>query len=141
LGNNPFSSSYYFTDPTNPGTILSPNIIGSRGTNEGTDPGSIRGPQRLYWNITVAQDLGSGAKNMQVGFRVSNLFGNYSNAVVGGNSRYRNNGFGGYSSTSGNRSALLAALEPYQFNRSPFPYESEPDGTARTFVVYWSAKY
>lgn len=141
LGNNQFTSSYYFTDPSNPGTILSPNISGSRGTNEGNDPGSITGPARMYANITIAQDLGLTQKRLQVGVHVTNLFGNYSNAVVGGNSRYRNNGIGGFAPNSGHKNGFLAANEPYQFDRSPFPYENEPTGQARTWTFYLNARY
>ncbi len=141
LGNNHFTSAYYFTDPNNPGTLTNPNITGSRGTNDGNDPGTIRGPQRLFANITLAHDIGVGQKNMQVGLRVANLFGNYTNAVVGNNSRFRPNGFGGFGPTSGKKNAFLAANEPYQFNRGPFPFENEPTGPAREYTLYLTAKY
>ena len=80
---------------------------------------------------------------MQVGLHVQNLFGNYSNGVVGGNSRYRNNGIGGFASNSGARSglALPPFNEPYLFPRSPFPYESEPTGPARQYTLYLNARY
>jgi len=143
LGLNSFTSAYYFTDPTNRGTIVHPNITGSRGTNEGFDPGTLRSPQRMFANITIAHDLGFGAHRMQVGLHVQNLFGNYSNGVVGGNSRYRNNGIGGFASNSGARSglALPPFNEPYLFPRSPFPYESEPTGQARQYTLYLNARY
>ena len=51
LGQNTLTSAYYYTDPANPGTILNPNITGSRGTPEGNDPGSLRSPQRLLVNL------------------------------------------------------------------------------------------
>ena len=44
LGHNAITNAYYFTDPTNPGTLQHPNITASRGTPEGPDPGSLLGP-------------------------------------------------------------------------------------------------
>ena len=44
------SEAYYFTDPTNPGTMEHPNIVGSRGTPEG--PGSwkfVQGRRSPPW--------------------------------------------------------------------------------------------
>src|SRR5579872_2257900 len=141
LGLNTFTSAYYFTDPTDPGTILHPNIVGSRGTPEGQDPGSLSGPARLFANLTVARDVGEGAHRMQLGLHVANLFGNYTNAVIGGNSTFRPNGLGSFGPTSGHRSGFLAANEPYVFNRSPNPYENEPTGPARLWTVYLNARY
>jgi hypothetical protein len=77
---------------------------------------------------------------MQVGVRGTNLLGNYTNTVVGTNSRYRNNGLGGFGPTSGTN-LVLPTEEPYQFPRSPFPYENEPTGPARLFTFFVSIKY
>jgi hypothetical protein len=140
LGQNANTSAYYFTDPTNPGTILNPHITGSRGTPDGTDPGSLRGPQIMTMNLQVYHDIGAGNNPMQVGLRVINLMGNYTNRVVGGNSRYRNNGLGGFSSTSGTNS-VLPLFEPFQYPRSPLPFENEPNGTARTYTFFVSSKF
>jgi hypothetical protein len=141
LGQNPFQSAYYFTDPSNPGTILHPNITGSRGTSDGDDPGTLRGPPRFFLtDVAIAHDIGRGATNMQVGVRGTNLLGNYTNSVVGTNSRYRNNGLGGFGPTSGTN-LVLPTEEPYQFPRSPFPYENEPTGPARLFTFFVSIKY
>jgi hypothetical protein len=141
LGQNQFQSAYYFTDPSNPGTIMHPNITGSRGTSDGNDPGTLRGPPRFFLtDVTVAHDIGAGATRMEVGIRGTNLLGNYTNAVVGTNSRYRNNGFGGFGPTSGTN-LVLPLFEPYQFPRSPFPYENEPTGPARLLTVFVNVKY
>ena len=141
LGQNQFQSAYYFTDPSNPGTILHPNITGSRGTADGDDPGTLKGPARFFLtDVSIAHDIGSGATRMQVGLRGTNLLGNYTNAVVGTNSRYRNNGLGGYGPTSGTN-AVLPLFEPYQFPRSPFPYENEPTGPARLYTIFLNVKY
>jgi dihydrodipicolinate synthase/N-acetylneuraminate lyase len=118
-----------------------PNIVGSRGTAEGDDPGTIHSPQNFELNMTVAHDIGSGPHNMQAGIRVNNLIGNFSNFVTGGNSRYRNNGIGGYAANSGARSSFAFLTEPYVYPASPFPYENEPIGDPRTYVFYLSAKY
>jgi len=92
-------------------------------------------------HLTVAHDIGSGPHNMQAGIRINNIFGNFSNFVTGQNSRYSNNGIGGFSRTSGARSSFTFPLEPYVYPASPFPYENEPIGDPRTYVFYISAKY
>ncbi|HEY7992760.1 MAG TPA: TonB-dependent receptor [Candidatus Eremiobacteraceae bacterium] len=138
LGNNANTSAYYFTDPANPGTIAHPNITGSRGTPDGTDPGTLKGPAVATLNLSLAHDIGT--NGMEAGFRVSNLFGNYTDAVVGGNSRYRNNGLGGFSSTSGTN-LVNPLYEPYQYARSPLPFENEPTGAARLWTFFVSTKF
>ena len=140
LGNNFNTSAYYFTDPTNPGTILSPHITGSRGTPDGNDPGTLRGPQVMTMNLSVYHDIGQGPNVMQAGFRVTNLFGNYTDATVAGNSRYRNNGLGGFGPTSGTNK-VLPLFEPFQYPRSPLPFENEPTGTARTWTFFVDSKF
>ena len=142
LGQNVAASAYYFTDPTNPGTILHPNIVGSRGTNEGNDPGSLQSPYNFQVNLTVAHDIHMGpSTSMQAGIRVINLFGYFSNFNIGQNSRYVNNGIGAFAASSGARSSFSYPLEPYVYPASPYPYENEPIGTARTYTFYLSAKY
>ena len=138
LGLNANTSAYYFTDPANPGTIQNPHIVGSRGTPDGSDPGTLKGPAVATLNLSLAHDIGT--NGMQVGFRVSNLFGNYTDAVVGGNSRYRNNGFGGYSSSSGTN-LVNPLFEPYQYARSPLPFENEATGPARLWTFFVSTKF
>lgn len=140
LGNNANTSAYYFTDPTNPGTILNPNITGSRGTPEGTDPGTLRGPQILRWNLTIAHDIGAAPNGMQAGVRIQNALGNYSDALVGQNSRYRNNGVGGFGPTSGTNK-INPLYQPYQYPRSPLPFENEATGIARTYSFFLTAKF
>jgi len=145
LGLSANQSAYYFTDPTNPGTILHPNIIGSRGTPDGTDPGTLKGPAVMTMNLSLAHDIGT--NGMQVGFRLSNVFGNYTDSVVGTNSRYRNNGFGGYNSGQSffyppSGSNLVNPLyEPYQYPRSPLPFENEATGPARLWTFFVSSKF
>jgi hypothetical protein len=152
LGQNTLTSAYYYTDPANPGTILNPNITGSRGTPEGPDPGSLRSPQNLQVNLAVAHDVGSGPNHFQVGVRAQNLLGNYSPFVVAGNSRYRNNGLGGYNgygNTPGNSNGtpnsgsnnVNPGLQPLQFTRGPFPFESQATGTARLFTFFVSSNF
>jgi hypothetical protein len=128
---------YYTVDPTNPGTYEHPNIIGSKGTAEGDDAGSIEAPARAYVNLTLAQDLGE-HHEYQIGVRIGNLFGNFSPAVPITNPWYHNNGFGGYNPNSGVNGN--AALEPFQYNWSPNPYESEPIGPERQFLFFFTTK-
>ena len=139
LGLNSNTSAYYFTDPANPGTIAHPNIIGSRGTADGDDPGTIKGIPIALVNLAISKDLGVGSQTVELGFRVGNLLGNYS-SIPGGNSRYRNNGYGAFSGSSGSN-AVLPAFEPGQFPRGPLPFEFEPTGSARLFTFFVNTKY
>src|SRR5450755_3714266 len=63
---NGYTNAYYYTDPNNPGTEQQPNIIGSRGTPEGNDPGTLRGVANAYLNLTLSQDLGGKERGFQV---------------------------------------------------------------------------
>jgi hypothetical protein len=101
----------------------------------------MHSPQNFELNLTVAHDIGHGNHAMQAGFQVTNLWGNYSNFVTGQNSRYVNNGIGGYAATSGAANSFTQPLEPYVYPASPFPYENEPIGNPRTYYFYLSAKY
>lgn len=146
LAANTLSQAYYFTDPSNPGTIDQPNITGSRGTNEGDDPGTLKGPQVATVQFTVSHDLGVGPHNMLVGLRVQNLFGNYTPSRIPSNLYYVNNGLGGYGPGSGVNVNACApgqtfACEPFMYDQSPFPYENESSGFPRTFTFFLSAKY
>lgn len=136
LGNSAASSAYYFTDPANPGTIEHPNITGSRGTPEGPDPGSLRGPEILTMNITLAHTIGNG----EVGIFANNLLGNYTGGSPFTSSTYVNNGLGGFGPGSGNPNAFLLATQPYIFGRKPNSYISYPTGGARLYTFYYSAK-
>ena len=64
----------------------------------------------------------------------------HTDTVVGGNSRYRNNGLGGFSSSSGTN-LINPLFEPYQFARSPLPFENEPTGPARLWTFFVSSKF
>jgi hypothetical protein len=139
------SFAYYFTDPTNPGTIDHPNITGSRGTPEGSDPGTLFGPPIAVMNLTVSQALGH-AHNVQAGLRVVNLFGNYSPTSIPANQWYVPQGLGSYGPGSGfNRNQCAPGqtlgCQPFSYNYSAFPYEAEPDGPPRVYTFFVSLKY
>jgi hypothetical protein len=140
------SEAYYFTDPTNPGTMENPNITGSRGTNEGDDPGSLFGPATALVNVTLSQDLSKSATGAQVGIRVQNLFGNYSPSTIPSNLYYVPQGIGGYGPGSGFNTNQCApgqtlACEPFMYNQSVSPYEAEPNGPPRLYTFFLSVKY
>ena len=146
------SDAYYFTDPSNPGTVFSPNITGSRGTPEGDDPGSIRGLPVAFVNLTISHELGRGANNTEVGIRVENLLGNYTGSTgtgtnPGNNGFYNNNGLGGYGPGSGfnpNQCAQGQSLgcEPFMYNLGPLPYENEANSPVpRVWTFFISTKY
>ena len=139
LAANTPQQAYYFTDPSNPGTIDHPNITGSRGTPDGSDPGTLHGFPSAVVNLTISHDYGHGDHHYSGGIRIQNVFGNYTPASPVGNPYYVNNGLGGYGPTSGQNTN--APFEPFQHNFSPFPYENEPTGFARSVTLYVSASY
>lgn len=140
------SEAYYFTDPTNPGTVEHPNIVASRGTPEGPDPGSLFGPAIATVGLSIAHTLGAGLHNSEVGVRVENLLGNYSPTTIPANLYYIPQGIGGYGPGSGTNLNQCAphqtyGCEPFMYNQSAYPYESEPSGPPRLFTLYYSIKY
>lgn len=145
------SDAYYFTDPTNPGTVFAPNITGSRGTAEGDDPGTARGNPIATINLEIAHDIGHAPNNLIAGFRVDNLLGNDSLDQPGNfaanNPYYINNGIGGYGAGSGINPNACApgqtlGCEPFMYNYTALPYENEPAGAQpRQFTFFLSAKY
>ncbi len=128
---------YYTVDPTNPGTYEHPNIIASKGTPEGNDPGSLQAPARAFFNLTLSQDFGPN-KKYSFGVRMANLFGNFSPALPTTNPWYHNNGYGAFNPNSGINTN--AAYEPYQYNLSSGPYVSEPIGPERQFLLFFTSK-
>jgi len=134
------AGAYYLTDST--GT----KIVASRGTPEGDDPGTLRGPPITLFNFTLSHTLGSGPKNSKVGLRVENLFGNYAPSRIPANPYYGFNGFGNNGLPSGVNPNACAphvtfACEPFQYNYGAGPYEIENNGTPRVFTLFFNAKY
>ena len=128
-----------------------PNITGSRGTPEGSDPGTLFGPPIAIVNLTVSQDLGHSVHGTQVGIRAENIFGNYSpqgaaGASIPANTYYVPQGMGSYGPNSGVNPNQCApgqtlACEPFSYNYSPYPYEAEPTGPPRLYTFFVSIKY
>ncbi len=140
------SEAYYFTDPNNPGTIEQPNITASRGTKEGSDPGSLFGPPIATVNLSLSHTLGAGIHNSEIGVRVENLLGNYSPTLIPSNLYYVPQGVGGYGAGSGfNVNQCTPAnpsfCEPFMYNQSVYPYEAEPSGPPRLYTFFYSIKY
>jgi hypothetical protein len=134
------NQAYYFTDSSG-------NIVASRGTPEGDDPGTLFTPAGAIVNLTLSHDLGIGPNNAQVGVRVENLFGNYSPTRIPSNIYYVPSGpGGGIGPGSGSNPnacppGVTLGCEPFQYNQSPYPYENEPSGPPREFTFFVSAKY
>lgn len=128
---------YYTVDPSNPGTYMHPNIIGSKGTPEGNDPGSLQAPGRAFLNVTFAQDLGE-KKQYQIGVRFGNILGNFTPPVPVTNVWYHNNGYGASNSNSGFNGN--AGYEPYQYNLSPNPYVAQATGPERQILFFFTTK-
>jgi Carboxypeptidase regulatory-like domain/TonB dependent receptor-like, beta-barrel len=140
------SEAYYFTDATNPGTIEHPNITASRGTQEGSDPGTLFGPPIATVNLSLSHTLGAGIHNSELGVRVENLLGNYSPTLIPANLYYVPQGIGSYGAGSGfNVNQCTPAnpsfCEPFMYNQSVYPYEAEPSGPPRLYTFYYSIKY
>jgi len=131
--------NYYFTDPSNPGTVEHPNITGSLGTADGNDPGTLKGPAEAFINVAISQDIGAGPNRIALGLRADNILGNYSISTPIDSARYHNNGFGGYASNSG--ISGLIGLEPYRYRLQPSFYLNEPAGGARTYSLFVNIKY
>ncbi|HEY5095593.1 MAG TPA: TonB-dependent receptor [Candidatus Eremiobacteraceae bacterium] len=144
---NGYTNAYYYTDPNDPGTEQQPNIIGSRGTPEGDDPGTLHGVANTYLNLSISQDIGPKDRGYQIGLRVENLLGNYNPSSPSNNIWYENCGFGkpcGPNNSLGNPVSgtnLNAGLEPFQYNYGRAPYENEQTGLPREFTVFLSMKY
>jgi hypothetical protein len=140
------SQAYYFTDPTNPGTIAHPNIIASRGTPEGNDPGTLFTSAAAIVNVTLAHDIGATSHATQIGVRIQNLLGNYTPTQIPANVYYVPQGVGGYGPGSGRNTNACApgqsfGCEPFMYNQSAHPYEYEPGGPPRVYTFFISAKY
>jgi len=140
------SQAYYFTDPTNPGTIEQPNITGSRGTAEGDEPGTLYGPPIAIVNLSLAHELGRSRNGTEAGIRIQNVFANYTPTSIAANAYYQPQALGGFgpgSGVNGNACAPGQTLgcEPFMYNQTPHPYESEPTGPPRIFTFYLSTKY
>jgi len=139
------SQAYYFTNPTNPGTIEHPNIIASRGTPEGADPGTLFTPATALVSVTVAHGIGATNKT-NIGVRVQNLFGDYAPTQIPANLYYVPLGNGGSGPGSGvNTNACTPSqtfgCEPFMYNQSKYPYEYESTGPPRVYTFFISAKY
>lgn len=139
------SQAYYFTNPANPGTIQHPNIIASRGTAEGSDPGTLFTPATALVSVTVSHNIGRAASNAEVGVRAQNLFGNYTPTVIPANLYYVPLGNGGFGLGSGVNTNACApgqtfACEPFMYNQSKYPYENEPSGPPRVYTFFISTK-
>ncbi|MDQ6824299.1 MAG: TonB-dependent receptor [Candidatus Eremiobacteraeota bacterium] len=139
-------SAYYVTNPANRGTPFAPNIVASRGTPEGDDPGTLSGPAIATVNVTISHQLGKAPRNTDVGIRVKNLFGNYSPTGIPPNPYYGFSGFGNNGLPSGVNPNACApgqtfGCEPFRYNYSPFPYEQEQSGPPRLYTFFISAKY
>lgn len=139
------SQAYYFTSPANPGTIEHPNIIASRGTPEGDDPGTLLTPAAALVNFTISHDLGPAGHGPEVGVRVENAFGDYASTFAQPNPYYVPLGNGGSGSGSGRNPNRCApgqtfGCEPLMFDLSRNPYELEPGGPPRVYTFFISAK-
>jgi len=62
--------SVAFSDPTNPGSCFSPNIVATRGTNEGDFANQVYSHPNLVAEITLEKTIGQG----KIGFTINNLF-------------------------------------------------------------------
>jgi hypothetical protein len=140
------AGAYYLTNAANPGTVFAPNIVASRGTPEGNDPGTLFGPAIMTVNLTLSQEFGRKPHTVEVGIRAQNLFGDYAPAEILPNPYYGFGGFGNNGLPSGANPNACApgqtyACEPFRYNLSPFPYEKELSGPPRVYTFFVSVKF
>jgi hypothetical protein len=62
-----------YTDPTNPGTVLSPNIYATRGTPERSSPGGELTNPRMHMDFTLEYQIPNTKSTF--GVQVTNIFG------------------------------------------------------------------
>jgi len=139
------SQAYYFTNPASPGSIQNPNIVASRGTPEGSDPGTLFTPATALVNVALSHFIGK-SNGVEVGVRAENLLGNFTPTVIPANVYYVPQGNGGFGPGSGINTNACApgqtfACEPFMFNQSKYPYEYELDGSPRLYTFFISVKY
>jgi len=94
-------------------------------------------------NFTLSQDIGH---DLQAGVRLQNAFGNYNPSTIPSNPYYGFNGnfFPGFPSgynTNQCAPGQSYGCEPFQYNYSPAPYESEQTGQPRLYTFFVSVKY
>jgi hypothetical protein len=100
---NAYNASYY-VDPQVPGSILNPNIAGSRGYAEPAIAGEKNSPAEAYVNLNIETPVG---KNVTAGVQIYNLLDNHYGVPVV-NSLYQPAGFG----VSGPQTGTLASSLP-----------------------------
>ncbi|MBV8669800.1 MAG: hypothetical protein JOZ28_11365 [Candidatus Eremiobacteraeota bacterium] len=133
------TGAYYVTNGSG-------QIVASRGTQEGGDPGTLLTPSITTVNFTISQIIGHNVHNSEVGIRAENLFGNYAPTRIPSNPYYGFSGFGNGGSPSGVNGNACApgqsfSCQPFQYNYSSQPYELEQTGPPRLYTFYFSMKY
>jgi hypothetical protein len=135
---NAYNASYY-VDPQVPGSILNPNIAGSRGYNEPALAGQKNGPAEAFMNLDIETPV---AKNTILGVQVNNVFDNhYGPPVV--NTLYQAAGFGISGPQTGQSfntpAGLPGAADEYYPGGSTLPYLNQY-GVGTTYNVYIRTK-
>lgn len=140
------TNAYYLTNPSDHGTEFAPNVVASRGTPEGDDPGTLFGPAIATVNVTLAYRLSRAPNAADIGLRAENLFGNFLPTRIPPNPYYGFSGFGNNGLPSGVNPNACApgqtfGCEPFRYNYSALPYEEEQTGPPRLYTFFISVKY
>ncbi len=132
---NPYNASYY-VDPQVPGSILNPNIAGSRGYAEPALAGEKNSPPQAYVNLDIEAPIG---KTLTVGADVFNVFDNHNNVPLT-NPLYQAAGFGVAGPQTGTTAAsvqgLAGASDLYYPGGATLPYLNNYGlGTSWNFYI------
>jgi len=134
----------FFIDPMNPGSVLNPNIVASRGESETSSPGGKLTPPQGFVNLTV--EYTAPQSRLTYGFDVENIFNEvYTGASLNG--RYQPIATGisgpltGYSTSSINYTTYPSAWPQYGgFMNGNNVWVNIPNGLGRTFYFYIQAR-
>lgn len=133
-----------FVDPSNPGSVFSPNLSACRGESEAASPGGKLSPAQGYLDITF--EYAPPSSHLTYGLNVANVFNEvYTGAVFNG--RYQPLATGisgpltGYSTSSVNYTNYPSAWPKYGSFMNPYGvYVNTPSGLGRTVYFYVQAR-
>ena len=134
------TDAYGYLDPVNPGTVLHPNIYGTRGTPEGASAGGMLSNAQINTNVSI--EFSPPGSHHTFGLLVTNLFNQlYGTPSYNGRWQPVATGIGGPetgSSTTYYTYPELGISSTYAADRYGYnPYLVSPAGTPIEFRLYY----